>query len=46
MLRARCCGDSELWTFDPYGAQEQLGLKLESTKGPVDTMVVDHIEMH
>ena len=24
--------------------QEQLGLKLESTKGPVDTIVVDHIE--
>ncbi|HXC97024.1 MAG TPA: TIGR03435 family protein [Edaphobacter sp.] len=25
--------------------QEQLGLKLESTKGPVDTIVVDHLEM-
>ena len=25
--------------------QEQLGLKLESTKGPVDTIVVDHVEM-
>jgi uncharacterized protein (TIGR03435 family) len=24
--------------------QEQLGLKLESTKGPVDTIVIDHIE--
>jgi bla regulator protein BlaR1 len=24
--------------------QEQLGLKLESTRGPVDTIVVDHIE--
>jgi uncharacterized protein (TIGR03435 family) len=25
--------------------QEQLGLKLESTKGPVDTIVVDHVAM-
>lgn len=25
--------------------QEQLGLKLESTKGPVDTIVIDHVEM-
>ena len=25
--------------------QEQLGLKLDSTKGPVDTIVVDHVEM-
>jgi uncharacterized protein (TIGR03435 family) len=24
--------------------EEQLGLKLESAKGPVDTIVVDHIE--
>ena len=24
--------------------QEQLGLKLESTKGPVDIIVIDHIE--
>ena len=24
--------------------QEQLGLKLESTKGPVDMVIVDHIE--
>jgi bla regulator protein blaR1 len=24
--------------------QEQLGLKLESTKGPVDTLVIDHVE--
>jgi len=24
--------------------QEQLGLKLESTKGPVDVRVIDHVE--
>jgi uncharacterized protein (TIGR03435 family) len=25
--------------------QEQLGLKLRATKGPVETLVVDHVEM-
>jgi len=25
--------------------QEQLGLRLDSTKGPVDTVVVDKVEM-
>jgi bla regulator protein blaR1 len=29
-----------VWT----ALQEQLGLRLESTKGPVDTIVIDHIE--
>ena len=33
----------------PYGSgdpalREQLGLKFESTKGPVEVMVIDHVE--
>jgi uncharacterized protein (TIGR03435 family) len=29
-----------------FGAlQEQLGLRLQSSKGPVDTLVIDHVEM-
>jgi uncharacterized protein (TIGR03435 family) len=37
-------------TIDPNGPtlvtaiQEQLGLKLESTRGPVDVLVIDHVE--
>ena len=25
--------------------QEELGLRLEAVKGPVDTIVIDHVEM-
>jgi uncharacterized protein (TIGR03435 family) len=26
--------------------QEQLGFKLDSTRGPIKTLVIDHIERH
>jgi uncharacterized protein (TIGR03435 family) len=39
-------GASDSNTPDLFTAiQEQLGLKLVSTKGPVDTLVIDHIEL-
>jgi uncharacterized protein (TIGR03435 family) len=43
-------GAPDLPPIDPNGAslftalQEQLGLKLESTTGPVDVLVIDHVE--
>jgi bla regulator protein BlaR1 len=42
--------DAQVPQFDPNGPsiftalQEQLGLKLESQKGPVDVLVIDHVE--
>ena len=42
--------DEPVPQFDPNGPsiftaiQEQLGLKLESQKGPVDILVIDHVE--
>jgi uncharacterized protein (TIGR03435 family) len=36
-------GDSAPTIFTAL--EEQLGLKLQSSKGPVDTLVVDHVEM-
>ena len=29
--------------FDVISVSEQLGVKLETTKGPVDVVVIDHI---
>ena len=43
-------GAPEVRAIDPNrpsiftAVQEQLGLKLESTTGPVDVLVIDHIE--
>jgi uncharacterized protein (TIGR03435 family) len=43
-------GQTPLAAADPIGPtlldalQDQLGLKLESGKGPVETVVIDHIE--
>ncbi|MGA2988331.1 MAG: TIGR03435 family protein [Terriglobia bacterium] len=40
--KQECLCNSGLSIFTAI--QEQLGLKLESTKGPVDILVIDHIE--
>jgi bla regulator protein blaR1 len=49
-LAAGAPADEPVPQFDPNGPsiftalQEQLGLKLESQKGPVDILVIDHVE--
>jgi uncharacterized protein (TIGR03435 family) len=36
-------GDAAVSIFT--AVQEQLGLKLQATKGPTDTIAIDHVEM-
>jgi bla regulator protein BlaR1 len=42
-VAAKPGGDAIISIF--AAVEEQLGLKLQSAKGPVDTLVIDHIEM-
>ena len=40
---AASCG--YLWAFDLcWQSQEQLGLKLEPTKGPMEILIIDNVE--
>jgi len=43
-LRDRFTGD-DAYPLLPAAAEEQLGLKLDLQKGPVDVMVIDHVEL-
>jgi len=36
--------DPAKWPALPVAIQDQLGLRLQSTKGPIQTLVIDHIE--
>jgi uncharacterized protein (TIGR03435 family) len=36
--------DDRCGSFDLHGAREQLGFRLEARKGPVDVLVIDHVE--
>lgn len=42
-VAAKPGGDAVISIFTAL--EEQLGLKLQSSKGPVDTLVIDHVEM-